>query len=164
MEPVRLGRRRRPAGSPQVPEVVPTELRFGHAFVLRLGPGRILLDLPVGTREPRVASVWLDGEPPDWVRAPWPVDPTFLVPIAPLDLWPGHVIEFSTCAGDEWGASYACVIGAKDGALVGVFAVSAPAAIAMSSRVHAAWSRAQVKEALAPFQLPTAAPTAMSDP
>lgn len=157
---VRLRRRRCPAGSPQVPELVPPESRCGCVFALRLGPRRILLDLPVGTRERSVASVWLEGEPPDWVRAPWPVDPTFLLPIAPLDLWSGHVIEFSTSTGEQWGASYACVIGVLDGALVGVLAVSAPEAVSMSSQVHSAWSRAQVEAAIAPLQQsnPTAAP------
>lgn len=132
--------------------------------MLRLGSGRVLLDSPMGTDERRVASVWLAGEPPDWVRAAWPVDPTFLLPIAPLDLWPGHVIEFATRAGEEWGASYACVLGAQDSALVGTFAISASEAISMSVQVHAAWSRAQVETALAPFQLPTAAPSTLIDP
>lgn len=121
------------------------------------------MDLPVGIRDWRVASVWLEGEPQDWVRALWPVDPTFLLPIAPLDLWPGHVIEFSTCAGGQWGTSYACVIGALDGALVGMLAVSASEAISMSSQVHSAWSRAQVEAALAPFQQRTAAPSSVTD-
>jgi hypothetical protein len=155
---VRLGRRRRPAGYPQVPEVVPPESRSGRVFLLRLGPGRLLLDLPVGTCEQSVASVWLEGEPPDWVRAPWPVDQTFLLPIAPLDLWPGHVIEFSTCAGEQPRASYACVIGVLDRALVGVLAVSAPEAISMSTQVHSGWSCAQVETALGCFQLPRAVP------
>jgi hypothetical protein len=132
-------------------------LQAGRVFVLRLGPGRILLDLPVGTRERSVASVWLEGEPPGWVRAPWPVDPTFLLPIAPLDLWSGHVIEFSTCTGERWGAFYVCVIGVLDGALVGVLAVSAPEAISMSSQVHSAWSRAQAEAALASFRHRSAA-------
>ena len=122
--------------------------------MLRLGPGRILLDLPMGTDPRKVASVWLGGDPPSWVRAVWPVDARSVLPIAPLDLWSGHVIEFSDRADDEWSATYACVLGAQDGALVAMFAASAAEAISMSSQVHAAWSRAQVETAWRSFSFP----------
>jgi hypothetical protein len=145
---VRLTRRRRPAGSPQVPEVEPTELLFEGVFVLRLGPGRILLDLPTGSEARGTASVWFADDPPGWARVPWPVDAGSNRPIAPLDLWSGHVIEFSHWAGEEWSACYACVLGARESALVAMFANSSTEAIHLASDVHIAWSRAQVERTL----------------
>lgn len=132
--------------------------------MLRLGSGRILLDLPIRTDPRSVASVWVGGDPPRWVRAVWPVDARSVLPIAPLDLWSGHVIEFSDRADEDWSATYACVLEAQDAAVVAMFAASATEAISMSSQVHAAWSRAQVETALAPFRLATAAPSALIDP
>jgi hypothetical protein len=146
--PVRLRRRRSPAGIPQVPKVIPTELQSRRVFVLRLGPGRILVDLPVGAGEWTVASVWLSDEPWRWARASWPIDPKALRPIAPLDLCPGHVVEFANRTDTGWAAIYACVLGARDDALVGMLAVSAAEAISIASQVHAAWRHAQVEVAL----------------
>ena len=153
---MRSRRRRRPAGSPQVPEVVSSESRSGRVFVLRLGPGRILLDLPPSCKA-EVASVWLEGDPLRWFRAPWPLEPSFRLPTAPLDLLPGHVVEFCDDDGEEWSAWYACVLGVQGGALVGLGVASSEEAVAMSSRVHSIWARAQVEAALALLGVPTLA-------
>jgi hypothetical protein len=147
---MRLRGSRRPAGVPRVPEVVPTELPFEGVFVLRLGPGRVLLDLPTGTDARRIASVWLAGDEPTWVRASWPVDVGSVLPIAPLDLWSGHIIEFSGDAGKDWRASYACVLAAQNDALVCTFAASPTEAISTALQIHTAWSRTRVESRAVP--------------
>jgi hypothetical protein len=148
---MRLRRRRSPAGSPQVPKLLPTE-HFTGVFVLRLGPGRVLLDLPGANDAPRVASVWLGADPPSWSRAVWPVDARFTQPIAPLDLWPGQVVELSEGSGEEWRACYACVLGVQTTAFVALFVPSASEAVTVATQVHAAWSRAQVESAWSQLQ------------
>lgn len=87
--------RRCPAG----PERVPTEVLVPEIVdyplgpvMLRLGPGRGLLDYPIRRPVHAVVNVWPmdDG----WAEAPWPWDPTFGWFVAPIDLRAGHVLEF----------------------------------------------------------------------
>lgn len=97
---MRRSSRRRPAG----PERVPTEVLIPEIvdyplrpILLRLGPGRGLLDYPIRHPVHAVGNVWPvdDG----WAEALWPWDPTFGWFVAPIDLRAGHVLEFRGAGG-----------------------------------------------------------------
>jgi hypothetical protein len=92
---VRLRCRRRPAGFERVPtEVLKPELVLGPLgpVILRLGRGRGLLDYPGGRPCDAVANVWPTDE--GWAEALWPFDSHYSRFVAPIDLRPGHIIEF----------------------------------------------------------------------
>jgi hypothetical protein len=72
-----------------VPEIVDYPL---GPVLLRIGPGRGLLDYPIRQPVHAVVNVWPADD--GWAEAPWPWDTTFGWFVAPIDLRAGHVLEF----------------------------------------------------------------------
>ena len=94
-EDVRLRGRRRPAGVERVPtEVLTPEVVLEPLgpVVLRLGPGRGLLDYPGGRPCHAIANIWPTDD--GWAEACWPHDQRFGWFVAPIDLRLGHILEF----------------------------------------------------------------------
>ena len=115
--------------------------------VLRFGPGRLLLDTPSLGGPTDVASIWIADDPPVWQRAVWPHDGSFGLPIAPLDLSPGQIIEVSSCDRSAVPVRYACVLDANDSTLVVLCTGSVMEALAAGAQIHRAWRDAHLQHA-----------------
>lgn len=116
-------------------------------FVLRLAAGRKLLDVPGNGAALGVSSIWIDGDPPAWRRAVWPTDVLFGLPIAPLDLSPGQLIEFQLRCGLELMVRYGCVLGGTGTTVVVGATRSLTDATVASRAVHRGWVNAQLLNA-----------------
>jgi hypothetical protein len=116
-------------------------------LVLRLAPDRVLLDLPRGATVGAVASVWVDEDAGEWRRAAWPRASVGL-PIAPLDLWVGHVVEFGS-GGAAACPTYACVLGVSPTAIVIGVQRTAFDAVAAGRLAHEAWLAQRMFDAAA---------------
>jgi hypothetical protein len=142
-------RRRRPAGSLQVPipapAPAPQEVR--EPAVVRIGPDRTLLDPPWDLVDYAVAHVWTDDHVPGgWMRVAWPSDPSSGRPIAPLDLHLGHVLELSWRNGIGGAAFvyYACIADVDHQRIILVRAFSLSDAVEMARRVVDVWRAAEL--------------------
>ncbi len=113
--------------------------------VWRLGPDHQIWDLtaPAATT---VASIWLAGEPPVWRRAVWPqtIDG---VPVAPLDLSVGHLLELCTHRPVMVTVRYACVLDIVSDAIVAFVTSDCDRAQQASILTDSAWRHARLNQA-----------------
>ena len=145
---MRRHRRRRPAGSSQVP-IEPSTcgavVRAIEPAIVRIGPDRTLLDPPWGLREYVVAHVWPDNAIlGGWARLGWPAEPWSHRPIAPVDLHLGHVLEFVSSLVPIVAAQYAWVAAVDGRRMVVVPCASATDAAEAACRAVEIWRTAEI--------------------
>ena len=109
---------------------------------MRLARDRTVLDPIWGLAGSAIALVWPDERRPGgWTRATWPLEPTSLRPIAPIDLHIGHVLEVGLWNGSDWQSVYGWIADADDRRFVVVPAASAAEAVGMAGRAFDVWAR-----------------------
>ncbi len=119
--------------------------------VLRLGPGRLLVDASVGAGGWCIGSIWIDELQRQWRRAPWPLDRAHGLPVAPLDLGPGQVLEVIRTSGP----SFFCVLGLDESAVVLTPAETPEEAVALGTLIHQGWANVRVSDAWTAVHGPT---------
>ena len=109
--------------------------------IVRLGQDRVVLDPPWGLRAQWWSHVWPDPSAPGgWRRFLWPNDVRYGLPVAPVDLCIGHVVELIV-AGRPL---YAWVADAPGDRFVLVPALDAQRAVLAGRHAHGLWNEAEL--------------------